>query len=357
MPQTNSPPAGKNSAPAGAKPPKGPPEERFWQRYSPHHEFPLSTVSSIVLHGLLLALVAVIFTKLLWREGDNDPLSLDAIQVDAGGGGNPEGVGDARGDGVIPTKQEAADAQQKQNVVTPDQVAKNDKLEKPTPEAPKIDVPTDPDRVISDAAGPPIENFLALKESAQKNRISGKVAGKGKGGTGSGGGQGSGTGTGTGSGIGEGTQKKISVRQRRMQRWVMGFETRDGGDYRDQLMGLGAILAVPLEGSHDKYTYRIYRDLSKTPIHGHPEDIRKINRIFWVDDDPNSVGRLAEALGIRRPRFIAAFFPMALEKDLREQERQESRDAPEDDIEETHFKVVQEGGGYAAKVSEVKMKR
>ena len=44
------------------------------------------------------------------------------------------------------------------------------------------------------------------------------------------------------------------------------------------------------------------------------------------------------------------------EGDLRDQERKESHNAPEEDIRETHFKVVQEGGRYVARVNEVRMK-
>ena len=39
--------AGREAGPA-------PFEEPFWQRYSPHHEFPLSSATSIALHMLAL---------------------------------------------------------------------------------------------------------------------------------------------------------------------------------------------------------------------------------------------------------------------------------------------------------------
>src|SRR5438552_2825247 len=34
-----------------------PPEERFWQRYSPHHELSLSGTASLVLHALVMGLL------------------------------------------------------------------------------------------------------------------------------------------------------------------------------------------------------------------------------------------------------------------------------------------------------------
>jgi hypothetical protein len=356
MSQTTPPNSGKNNAPVQGKRPQAPPEERFWQRYSPHHEFPLSSVTSIVLHGFFAMVLVFIVTK-LFSPTAAEPLSLDAIEVDAGGGGNPDGIGDDRGDGVIPNgKVENADGKHPQNTLTPDQVVKNTQLAKPSPDA-KIDVPVDSDRVIADDGGQPLENFLALKNSADKNKISGKVAGKGQGGPGAGGGKGHGHGTGAGDGIGAGTQKKISVRQKRMERWVMVFDTRDGRDYRDQLIALGAILAVPLEGRRGNGVYRVFRDLTRTPVEGKAEDIRPLNRIFWVDDQRNSVAKLSEALGIPEPPFIAAFFPKELEDNLREQERKETANCPEDDIEKTYFRVVPDGGGYVAHFDRIEMRR
>ena len=39
--------------------PRLPPEERFWKRYSPHHEFTLSSASSAVVHLLALGILAL----------------------------------------------------------------------------------------------------------------------------------------------------------------------------------------------------------------------------------------------------------------------------------------------------------
>ena len=357
MSQVTSPPGSNNSAPAHDKRPKAPPEERFWQRYSPHHEFPLSGVGSVVLHVLLVLTMVWIFFQFM-PASESEPLSLGAIQVDAGGGGNLEGLDQGRGDGLIPTgKVEAAQEKHQENTSMPDQVVKNTPLAKASPARPNIDMPAEADRVMPDEGGPPIEKFLAIKNAAEKTKIAGKIAGRGKGGPGSGGGRGTGTGTGTGSGIGEGTQRNISVRQKRMERWIMIFETRNGPDYLDQLRSLKAILAVPLEGKPKEGFYRVFRDLSKTPVQGKAEDVRPLNRIFWVDEQRMSVSKLSEALGIREPPFIAAFFPKELEDNLREQERQHSGNCPEDDIEHTYFRVVPSGAGYTAQFERIETRR
>src|SRR5262249_25503504 len=48
-------------APAPAdKNPLVPPDETIWQRYSPHHEFPLSSVTSVTLHILVIVLLGLL---------------------------------------------------------------------------------------------------------------------------------------------------------------------------------------------------------------------------------------------------------------------------------------------------------
>src|SRR5271156_2761416 len=92
-----------NQAPGGPKKqaPGVPPDECFWKRYSAHHEFPLSSVSSVVAHCIMgLALVLIGYVVLHRHE---DPLPMDTIALsDGGGGGNPEGEGSGPGNGVPP---------------------------------------------------------------------------------------------------------------------------------------------------------------------------------------------------------------------------------------------------------------
>src|SRR5262245_50470153 len=81
--------------------PKGliPPDERFWVRYSPHHELPLSGVSSFAVHALvigLLLLCAYPLAHLFTRPAHSVP--VEAVQLEPGGGprhagGEGPGVG------------------------------------------------------------------------------------------------------------------------------------------------------------------------------------------------------------------------------------------------------------------------
>src|SRR5262249_33205414 len=82
--------------------PVAPPNERFWQRYSPRHELPLSGVGSLTLHAAALGAV-VIFALGVFRPGGGG----------SGGGGKGSGPriivfppldgGNRGGEGPCPT--------------------------------------------------------------------------------------------------------------------------------------------------------------------------------------------------------------------------------------------------------------
>src|ERR1700674_253969 len=78
---------------------QAPPEPRFWKRYSAHHEFPLSSVGSVVFHVLLIGVLVVvgyIITQTRNDERSGPPIiSVVAANglppMNAGGGGQPDG--------------------------------------------------------------------------------------------------------------------------------------------------------------------------------------------------------------------------------------------------------------------------
>jgi hypothetical protein len=188
--------------------------------------------------------------------------------------------------------------------------------------------------------------------SQARKQLEGLIAGKGRGGPGSGGGRGKGKGTGEGDLEGPG-KANIGVREKRQLRWTMVFNTRDGRDYVKQLQALGAIVAIP--GPNKEYL--VIRDLSKRPVEMQPEDLSKIDRIYWIDDNPQSVESFARELRLKHvPELIAAFFPLQLEQELAEKERRHSRSGREDDILETRFQVRQRGGQYEVVVVSQRVK-
>jgi hypothetical protein len=147
--------------------------------------------------------------------------------------------------------------------------------------------------------------------------------------------------------------KPANERQKRVLRWVLVFDTKDGEAYARQLNGLDAILGIPAGAGK----YLVVRDLKKRPVEAKEEDLTKIQRIFWIDDGAESVKRLAKALQLKEtPKHVVAFFPEKLEKDLLEKERKfDGR--KEDEIQETRFKVVAKGKSFDVVVTEQKPKK
>ncbi len=333
-----------NNAPKKKAP--APPDERFWKRYSPHHEFPLSLSSSVFLH--VIALVILIFGGVLLAIiglAPKEAIAVDTITI-AGGGGNPDGYGNQRGEGII----SGPEAVEKDK--PPEKIAKtvpNEKLQNPedTP-PPLVETPSKDNTRYVEKDAQAIGSAAANVQSKAKEKLAAHMAGKGQGGVGSGGGKGSGTGTGEGGLEGPG-KANITKRDKRRARWTMLFNVSGGGgrDYVRQLNGLGAILAYPTAGDN----YMVIRNLSERPVRPVAEDIRQFNMIWWQDDKPESVDSLARALGISpAPEYFVAFFPLALEQQLLDKELKAFR-GKEEDIEETVFRVQPRGGGYEPEVA------
>src|SRR5262249_55740028 len=107
----------------------------------------------------------------------------------------------------------------------------------------KFDAPTA--RFISKSNNDYVKAFARLDDSIRNKLRDGLNPGRGEGGRGSGGGSGTGTGTGTGGGTGAG-RATLNQREKRMLRWHMRFTANSGPEYLNQLAGLGAILAIPI---------------------------------------------------------------------------------------------------------------
>lgn len=340
--------ASTNNAKAPGQRSPFPPDERIWIRYSPHHELPLSSVGSFTVHALVLGLLtlATVFGWFALLGLNKDSLPVDAISVRAGGGdatgassgpggpGNPlvENVENPREDPKVPPYTGPA--------LTDVPRAKVDPVEFPN-------LATDPQgkRFIE-------KNNLALAALSKVNRdareqmMNGVAGERAQGGSSKDGTKDAGKDKGKGDGQGEGPGKILSKREKRVLRWVMIFDTVDGNDYARQLNALGAILGVPEPGGR----YRILRDLRARPARGEIEDLNKIERIFWVDDKPDSVGPLAAALQLNPPPpHIVAFFPRKFEQDLLRLELSYGG-LKEEEIQETRFRVVKVGNTYAPRV-------
>lgn len=337
-----------SSAPKPApQKPKGPVDQPFWVKYSEHHELPLSVSSSIFLHLAMLGLCGLILVGFLNFGARNrvPPIEPISLAPEGGGGGNALGEGEGPGNAPLQAR--------------PDATAPDPKLAEATqPEPDLAATPLTPSSLIEKNATERAFE-VPLSSSAMKDKASDaqkaiqalQTAGKGLGGEGKGGGLGKGEGTGIGDKKGPGTGVGGTIRQKRQERWVMIFSTQNGRDYLAQLKGLGAILAIPTKDGG----YMVYRNLASFPMKGHKEN--PPNRIFWVDDRPNSVQELALAMGLRsRPEYIAAFFPESLEVDLRNKERAQYAGA-EENIGESTFRIKRlAGGAFDVELDKVRVK-
>jgi hypothetical protein len=336
--------------------PAVPPEEQFWERYSPHHEAPLSGVGSFAIH-FLIASFLILAGYLGWLGLGNrrGAVQTDVVRLDTGGGGGKKtGTSNEPGDGGTP--KEAADEQKPDQPKTSDDNVVRPDLKDVNIEQPKVPQDTkDSNARFIKEANENARAFSSLDEEMRKKLREGLTqAPKGKGGPGSGGGEGKGTGPGTGDGRGAGSST-LSQREKRMLRWTMQFDTRSGQDYLRQLRGLGAILAIPKDRSGGDYW--IIRDLAAHPPQLLDEDVRQIQRIFWIDDKPPSVASVMRALGLNlNPDRFVAFMPQELEEKLFEMELR-FRGLREDDIEETIFQVRVTGGRYFPVVVSQREKR
>src|SRR5438552_15325066 len=86
-----------------------PPQQEFWQRYSPHHEFPLSSITSVTLHALVIVLLllgAWVAIRLgFGNEKGNLPVDVVPIAECT-----PNGVPERKGIGDGPLRAEVGDS-------------------------------------------------------------------------------------------------------------------------------------------------------------------------------------------------------------------------------------------------------
>lgn len=337
-----------------------PPDERFWQRYSPHAELPLSSAGSLVFHLLVLGtlgLLAWLGISLLGNA--HKSLPVEAVRI-GGGGGNPRGQGDGPNTGAPVETGGQPDKGQTQDIPNED-VPKNIDV-KPAPTInPKFNNPSDRRIQSSEAAN----TFARLREGARRvPSADSNPPGRGQGGPGTGGGQGTGEGPGTGPGKGQ-EPGNLTQREKRQLRWSMLFNTRDSADYVAQLQALGAILAVPVQERGDDFEYKIVRNLSPRSAKMLNEDIQQVQQevqgmVRWFDNDPKNVMGVLNVLGLPAPNIprdklhFVACMPEKLEKKLLSLElsylKRKHAGRTEDDIRETKFEIKIRNGKYEPEV-------
>jgi hypothetical protein len=263
-----------------------PPEERFWQRYSPHNEFPLSGLGAITIYLLLGVLIVAGIKLHPLLAPEPGPLPLTTMDdIPEGDDPNASGVGV----GVAPV--DPAPGVPAVGPAAP--------ITRTLPKPAEGDQP--PATIPPDAQRDPLDDYPALARGLT-DPAPGGTAPSGKGIPG---------------GNGNGGRPGMPGARPAPQRWNLVFNIHDGEDYRRQLQGLGAILVIPARDGQ----LLLVRELTP-PVRLTPTDGKEIVGIGWRDDRAESVGNLTAALGLTEaPRFFIAFFPPDLEGKLRRLEQ------------------------------------
>src|SRR6516162_4487126 len=193
---SSAPPVG-NSGTTVAEPvrDRAPDCETFWTRYSPHHEFPLSSVASVAAHVVVGVLCVAVFAN-FWFNQPKEALPLDVVAVPGGGG-------DRKGDDGAKHHRNTEPGERRENVgqadnTKPEHGAKQQPddlaLPHPKPLPTKFNVNGRPTFVPPSS----VQAFDDLGKQARRDLARGLRASKGKDGTGTGGGTGGGNGLGDG---------------------------------------------------------------------------------------------------------------------------------------------------------------
>jgi hypothetical protein len=349
--------ANKAAAQADSEEPSQP-EEAFWARYSPHHEFPLSTVSSIALCGTVLGLLMLLaFWDGLRQRDETRPVSLDEVEI-AGGGGTdgpgPQGAG-REATGSAEKAENVKDVANPKPQVNKTEIAKQ-KFETVKAERLKVDNPshvqaTTNDEAVFDAVKATAEAEVQKAIQMAAASASGPAGKKGVRNPGEGGGSGGGRDKGVGEkqGPGGGTADKgvlMSKRQKRQRRWKIDF-SGTGEEHLAKLRALGIALAVPT-ARPDMF---MLMDLTRTPPLGKLDNLsRYADKIKWFNVTPPSLRELARVLHLQGvPRYAVIFLPEAMEDELQQLEH-DYRGLDESQIEMTEFEIRRRDDGTVGPV-------
>lgn len=343
MPEPAAKPDPKAAAKGATAVVDGPPEEAFWDKYNKRLEFPLSTVSAILLHVLIGAVIVFGIFRLMDREADRSGVPVKFADINglddgglgsAGSGGEDAPIIRTQEDGVRGPFTSLPDPSKLPEIK--DNIKQAIKYLDPTGNLP-----------VSDS------NAIALAglDKAIRDKFLGAREGSGgEAGTGYDGSKGKGPG-------GTGADSTLG----RNMRWVLRFKVTGGQDYVDQLRSMGAVLLFPhpSDGKQMVY-YSLGNSIPGAPRDGELADVGRLfsaDRIKFSDARRDAVSGVARAVGVPfDPRNFWAIFPKDIEEKLARLETG-FRNKRADDIEETIFRVFVRGGQFDIAVDEQRLKR
>lgn len=339
------------------------PEGSFWRRYSPHGEFPLSTLTSALFCALAagLVLLASLFVGLARHSEQQRPPQMDLVEI-AGGGGTEGSGGEGPGSGGPAPRAENVPASGPASFPSSHpKLPPPPKLTNPQ-EVPIVSLPAE---IVSGAREVPDDPLVLQKLTQEAQRLqeqaqreieqalrAGQAGKEGKqGSAGSGGGEGGGKGTGRGkyTGAGRGTQiagQVLTRRQRRELRWKINF-SGSGEEHLAKLKALGITLVLPAgQGVFQEF------DLSRMPpTHRLVKDLHEqANKIKWYNTYLPSLRELARVLHLSAvPPYAVIFLPAALEEEMIRLEH-DYQGLEEDQIELTEFEIQRRPDGSVGPV-------
>lgn len=317
--------------------PMAPPPEEFWDKYSPHHEFPLSSVGSVALHVAAVggfALVLYLLAQLSVSDKIAPPMTQMMVVGEADGESNGQ-AGSGGGEMVENVNKFEFPMDPMRQIPE----AKLDEVKQEIKEwVPKIPQADDAPKVED---LPAFKKIAQLNDDIRKKLLEGKGGNKGQGaepGKGANPQEGGGTG-----GNGDATSSK-----NRAIRWELIFKTESGRDYVAQLAAMKATLVIPQPA--DWQTSKAYRNINQPNPVGEAFSMADMPGLYFVDDSPDSASKVAKALGLNfNPPLFIAFFPKDVEEELAAKERA-FRKRKESDIFSTKFKVIIRDGSYSITV-------
>jgi hypothetical protein len=336
-----------------------PPDETFWQRYSPHHELPLAGMTSLFAHGMVIGVIvlAALLMMFNWESDAGKPPSMDVVQVSGlgdgmeGAGAEPGAPGDVQSMRKEYVPNLTKDPPEASTDVIPNlKEAPKKEFQVPeiTPVKPADDIESLLNNLEKDA------NNQAKKESAKSPPklavASGTGNPKGLGGQGgSGGGPGKGV-KGTGLGAGGPLGRKATNAEIYAKRWQFELmsSTIAGGqkEHVAKLIAMGVIVAfVDAKG-----TVYFAQDLRRRPVSLKVGSMEKYNdAVKWTNQSAASIYHLAMELRLPfTPVAEVILLPKDREQAIADEEMRFAQNAGRDPktIQNTWFDFRLRNGAY-----------
>ncbi|MCI0376650.1 MAG: hypothetical protein L0215_03510 [Gemmataceae bacterium] len=334
-----------------------PPDEKFWQRYSARHEFPLAGVTSLCLHGLaiVLLILAGVWQLFRWNSPAHRPPSLDVVQIEGGGDGFEGGAG-----GVPGAPGDQAPTEIGQETKQPPLLGENfDPVKKPLElDIPEIVIHHSKDELDAALAklGKEAEDQAktkapSLKAPAAPAKTPGARNPKGmlgQGGVGGGPGKG---GKGSGPGLGGPGGRKLTKAEVYANRWHFNLSGTPK-EHVEKLIAIGVTVAVPQPRSG----WAFIPDLRRRPVELSPGSLEKYkDAVKWQNTDPISMQGLTHELKLPLvPPAVLMLLPKDREERMAAEELQFAQQAgrPPEQIRKTVFDFRLKGGVFEPVVIE-----